>query len=87
MTGARGPANAGEKQDTRFKPGQSGNPAGKAKGTRHKVTLAIGELLDGEAEKLTRKAVELAMAGDVTALRLCRPRDHPDVEHSALGNR
>jgi hypothetical protein len=31
-------------------------------------------LLDGEAEALTRKAVELALAGDPSALRLCLDR-------------
>ncbi len=31
------PENTGAKQDTRFKPGQSGNPAGKPKGARHKL--------------------------------------------------
>src|SRR5216684_1596115 len=31
-------------------------------------------LLDGEAEALTRKAVELALAGDPVALRLCLER-------------
>jgi hypothetical protein len=29
------------------------------------------ELLDGEAEKLTCKAIDLALAGDMVALRLC----------------
>ena len=71
------PANLGGKQDTRFKPGQSGNPGGKPKGTRHKATLAAEALLDGEAERLTRKAVEVAMTGDVTALRLCLERIVP----------
>ena len=60
-----------------FEPGQSGNPAGKAKGTRNKVTLAIEALLDGEAEALTRKAIELAKAGDMAALRLCMDRLAP----------
>jgi Family of unknown function (DUF5681) len=41
---------------TIFKPGESGNPAGKPKGARNKVTLAIEALLDGEAEALTRKS-------------------------------
>lgn len=69
------PANAERKQGgSKFKPGQSGNPAGKAKGTRHKVTLAIEALLEGEAEALTRKAIELGLAGDMTALRLCMDR-------------
>jgi hypothetical protein len=31
-------------------------------------------LLEGEAEALTRKAIELAIAGDTTALRLCLER-------------
>jgi len=47
----------------RFKPGQSGNPAGRPHGARHKTTLAVEALLDGEAEGLTRKAVEMALAG------------------------
>jgi hypothetical protein len=34
-------------------------------------------LLDGEAEALTRKAVELALAGEAAALRLCLERVIP----------
>jgi hypothetical protein len=64
----------GRKQDTRFKPGQSGNPAGKPKGARNKITRAIEVLLDGEGEALTRKAIELAKEGDIAALRLCIDR-------------
>jgi hypothetical protein len=36
--------------------------------------LAAEALLDGEVEALTRKAIETALAGDVTALRLCLER-------------
>ena len=57
----------------RFRPGNPGRP----KGARHKTTLAIEAILDGEAEALTRKAVELAKAGDTTALRLCLERLAP----------
>ena len=57
-----------------FKPGEPGNPAGKPKGTRNKMTRAAEALLDGEAEALTRKAIKLAKAGDLTALRLCLDR-------------
>ena len=60
-----------------FQPGQSGNRAGKRKGTRNKVTLAIEALLDGEAETLTRKAIELAKLGDLAALRVCLDRIAP----------
>jgi len=34
-------------------------------------------LLDGESEALTRKAIDLALAGDITALRLCLDRVLP----------
>ena len=51
---------------TRGKPFQPGNP-GRPKGARHKTTLAIETLLEGEAETLTRKAIEMAKGGDMTA--------------------
>lgn len=60
-----------------FQKGRSGNPAGKAKGTRHRTTLAMEALLAGEAEGLTRKAIELAQDGDTVALRLCLDRLMP----------
>lgn len=61
----------------KFKPGQSGNPDGRPKGSRNKTTLAVEELLDGEAEALTRKAIEKAKGGDTVALRLCLDRICP----------
>jgi TPR repeat protein len=64
-------------EDTRFKPGQSGNPSGKPKGSLNRVTLAIQCLLDSEGEELTRKAIELAKEGDLTALKLCLERICP----------
>jgi hypothetical protein len=74
--------NAGAMQRRRgpgrpFRAGQSGNPMGKPLGTRNRATRAAETLLDGEAEALTRKAVELALAGDTTALRLCLDRILP----------
>ena len=57
-----------------FRPGKSGNPSGKPKGTRNKTTLAIERLLDGEANAITRKAIEMAKAGDGTAMRLVMER-------------
>lgn len=61
----------------RFRPGRSGNPTGRPHGSRHRATLAAERLLDGEAEALTRKAIELALDGDLTALRLCLDRVIP----------
>ena len=37
-------------------------------------------LLEGEVEALTRKAVELALEGDTTALRLCLERIAPALK-------
>ena len=71
------PDNSETKQDTRFKPGQSGNPAGKPKGTRNKATIAVEQLLEGDAEALTRKVIEKAKEGDLMALRLCLDRIAP----------
>jgi len=58
----------------RFKPGESGNPAGRTPGSRNKATESAEILLEGEAEALTRKAVDLALKGDPMALRLCVDR-------------
>ncbi|MCA0943382.1 DUF5681 domain-containing protein [Salipiger pacificus] len=65
--------NNGRNSDGTF---AAGNP-GKPRGSRHKITRAVADLLDGEAEAITRKAVELALEGDATALRLCLERIAP----------
>lgn len=61
----------------RFKPGQSGNPAGRPRGARHATTVAVEALLEGEAETITRKAIEAAKAGDMVAIRLVMDRICP----------
>lgn len=72
------PVNTAAKQRGRqFPPGESGNPAGKPRGARHRVTRAIEELLHGEHEALTRKAIGKALEGDMVALRLCLDRLAP----------
>lgn len=53
-----------------------GNP-GKKAGTRHRATQAALALIEGEGEALTRKAIEMALAGDTVALRLCLERLAP----------
>ena len=60
-----------------FKKGKSGNPDGRPQGSRNKATIALEGLLDGQAEALTQKAVELALDGDMAALRLCLERIIP----------
>jgi hypothetical protein len=65
--------NSGRNTDGTF---AQGNP-GKPRGARHKATQAALALLDGHAEALTRKAVDMALAGDVAALRMCLDRVAP----------
>lgn len=61
----------------------AGNP-GRPKGSRHKYLLAVESLLEGEAAGLTRKAIELALQGDTTALRLCLERIAPPKKDSVV---
>ena len=68
---------AGKQRGRPFLRGESGNPAGRPPGIRNPAARAAAMLLDGEAEALTRKAVEMALAGDATALRLCLDRIIP----------
>ena len=60
-----------------FKPGVSGNPGGRPIGRRNTTTLAVEALLDGEAEAITRRAIEAALAGDMAAIRLIMDRVSP----------
>jgi hypothetical protein len=72
--------NTARKQRGRpFKPGQSGNPAGKPAGTRHKATVMAQALFDGEVEELTRKIIERAKEGDLQALKVCIDRLCPPL--------
>lgn len=64
---------------SQFKKGQSGNPAGKKPGTHNKGTK-LAKLLEPHAEKLINKTVELALDGDVNALKLCLDRLIPKVK-------
>jgi hypothetical protein len=62
------------REDTQFAPGRSGNPAGRPKGARNRATAALEKILDGDAEAILNKAVEMAKDGDPVALRLCLDR-------------
>lgn len=68
-----GSTTEGRDRRGRFGTGNSGRP----RGARHKTTQAVLTLMEGEGEALGRKAVELAMAGDRVALRLCLDRIAP----------
>ena len=66
----------------RFAPGNPGRP----KGARHQATVAAEVLLDDETEELTRKAVELALAGNIIALRLGLPHPAAPTRAARIGS-
>jgi hypothetical protein len=76
-SGAPAAKTAGKQRGRPFSKGQSGNPTGRPQGSRHATSLAIDALLYGEAETITRKAIEMALSGDGTAMRLCFDRLSP----------
>ena len=65
------------KTDTRFKPGQSGNPAGRPRGSRSKLHAALDEKARGEAEEILERMIRAAKAGDTQAGRIILERLWP----------
>ena len=61
-------------------PGNSGKPPG----SRNRATVAAERLLEGEAEAITRKVVELALDGDQACLRLALERLVPVKRERSL---
>ncbi len=66
----------GRQTGGRFAPGNNIG-RGRSEGSRNTASQTMDVLLDGEAEALTRKAIELALSGDTVALRLCMERICP----------
>lgn len=61
---------------TRGKPFEPGN-AGRPKGARNRVTMAVEALIDGEAEAITQTAISLAKGGDASLLKALLDRLAP----------
>jgi len=57
--------------------GESGNPAGRPRGSRNRATLLMESLLADDAEAIGRKAIAMAKQGDMAAIRLCMDRLSP----------
>src|ERR1700720_4975530 len=60
-----------------FQPGQSGNPAGRAAGSRNKKTLAAEAALFEHAQELVDDLVARARRGEPAAMRLALERVLP----------
>jgi hypothetical protein len=54
----------------RFQKGQSGNPAGKPKGARHKTTLLAERLMQDDVEKIVNAVLIAARNGDMMAAKI-----------------
>ncbi|MGL1833070.1 DUF5681 domain-containing protein [Rhodocyclaceae bacterium SMB388] len=67
-----------------WKPGQSGNPRGKPKGTRNKATMAVLALMEGQAETITQACIDAALVGDMTAMKLVMERLAPPVRERPI---
>ena len=64
----------GKQRGKPFEKGRSGNPNGRPEGSRNKATILAQGLIDGQAEELIQKCVQMALDGDSTAMRLCIER-------------
>lgn len=75
-TGETGGAvdSAGRDERGRFRRGICGNPAGRPRTRFRSGMRAAALLLDEQAEALTQKAIDLALAGDPVAVRFCLGR-------------
>jgi hypothetical protein len=62
-----------EEPRVRGRPFQKGNP-GRPLGSMNQTTKMVEALVDGEAPKLTRKLLDLALGGDVRCLQFCLDR-------------
>jgi hypothetical protein len=87
------PSNALERPSkVRGRPFQPGNP-GRPPGSKNKTTRLVEQLVEGDAEKLSRKMLELAEKGNVRCLEYCLDRLLPkrrgrslDIQLPAIKN-
>jgi hypothetical protein len=69
------PENAARNQRGRpFAPGQSGNPAGKPKGARHRTTLLAERLMQTDVVEVVQAVINQAKGGDMSAAKLILDR-------------
>jgi len=61
----------------RWKPGQSGNPAGRKAGQRHRSTVMLEKLMASDAKTILQAVLTAAAAGDMSAARMILDRVVP----------
>ena len=65
------------KDETTWKPGQSGNPAGRPEGSRNKASLMAEKLMEGDTKEVIMAVIEKAKGGDIQAAKLILDRIVP----------
>jgi hypothetical protein len=68
-----------------FQKGQSGNPAGKPKGARHKTTLMAERLMQDDVENIVNAVLTAARNGDMMAAKIILDRIAPVRRSRATG--
>lgn len=68
----------------RFEPGQSGNPRGKIRGTKNKLTLALEDRANEYGDVLSKKLYQLAAKGNVQAIRLVYENTVPKPKEAPI---
>jgi hypothetical protein len=67
-----------------FQKGQSGNPAGRPRGSRNRKMIILQQMLDDDGQAILEQAMKMAKEGNVFALRLCMERLLPKRRHEPL---
>jgi hypothetical protein len=74
-----------------FQKGQSGNPAGRPPGSNNKLKAALQELVEQHLEPLVGTAIQLALDGNLQALKLLlshmpQEREHIEIALPTIGS-
>lgn len=69
---------------TTWKKGQSGNPAGRPRGTRNKATLLALNLMEDAAAEITQAVITAARMGDLAAAKLVLERLAPPLRERPI---
>jgi hypothetical protein len=76
--------NAAKPRGRPFQPGQSGNPAGRPRGSRNRVTQYLEAFIENQGEALAARAVQKALEGDSPLLRALLDRIVPPRRERAI---